>query len=105
MASRLVEQLLQRAAHPVSAAAAAEARGAAADDPRIASRDLRDAVALWEQAGRPLNALRTRLLLAGSLLDDEPTAAVEVLEEAVAEAEELDVPHLTEAAKVELSRA
>ncbi len=104
-ASQLVEQLLQRAAHPVSAAAAAEARGAAADDPGVAIRDLRDAMALWEHAGRPLNALRARLFLARSLLDDEPTAAVEVLEEAVAEAEVLDVPHLTKAAKAELSRA
>ncbi len=105
VASRSVEELRERAAHPVSNAAAAEARGAAADDAGAASHDLRDAVVLWEQAGRPLNALRTRLLLARLLPDDEPKAVAQVLEEAVVEAEGLDVPHLAEAAKAGLSQA
>lgn len=104
-ASDVVEQLLQRATHPVSVAAAAEARGAAADDAGVASRELREATLLWERAGRPLNVIRSRLLLSRSLWDHEPTAAVEVLEEAVAEAERLDVPHLAIAARTELSRA
>jgi adenylate cyclase len=104
-ASEMVEQLLQRAAHPVSVAAAAEARGAAADNAGFASSELREATVLWEQAGRPLNGIRTRLLLSRSLRGDDSTAAMEVLEEAVVAAEQLDVPHLAAAARVELSRA
>ena len=101
----MVDQLLKRAAHPVSVAAATEARGAAADDDDVAGRELRAAAVLWERAGRPLNVIRTRLLLARSLRDGEPAAAVDVLEEAAAEAEQLDVPHLAEAARAELARA
>jgi len=102
-ACEAVEQLLQRAPHPVSAAAATEARGAAADDDAVASRELREATVLWDRAGRPLNAIRARLLLSRSLWQAEPSAAVEVLEEAAAEAEGLGVPHLAAAARTELS--
>ena len=98
-----MEKLVERAAHPVSLAAAAEARGAGADDAGDASRELRAAVAAWERAGRPLNAIRTRLLLARSLRTGEPTATLEVLEEALAEAERLGVPHLAAAAGAELA--
>ena len=102
-AAAAIEELVGGAAHPVSVAAATEARGAAAGDPAAAGRELREAAGLWEQAGRPLNAIRTRLLLSRSLWEGEPTAAVEVLEEAIAAAEQLDVPHFAATARSELS--
>jgi class 3 adenylate cyclase/tetratricopeptide (TPR) repeat protein len=98
-----VEELVGGATHPISAAAATEARGAAAGDATAAEQALREAAGLWEQAGRPLNAIRTRLLLSRSLRGSEPAAAVEVLEEAIAAAERLDVPHLAATAGRELS--
>ena len=104
-ASELTGQLLSRATNPVSRAAATEARGATAEDATAGSDELREAAALWERAGRPLNAIRTRLLLSRRLLEDEPASAIKVLEEAVAEAERLQVPHLAAAARAELARA
>ena len=102
-AAAAIEELVGGAAHPVSVAAATEARGAAAADPDAAGRELREAAGLWEQAGRPLNAIRTRLLLSRSLWESEPAAAVEILEEAIAAAERLDVPHFAATARSELS--
>ena len=94
-----IEKLLQRAAQPVGVAAAAEARGAAAADTEAAVDALREAVDLWEQADRPLNAIRARLLLAGALSETDPPGAAAVFDEAAAAAERLDVPHLAEAAR------
>jgi len=49
-----------------------------------------------------LIVIRTRLLLSRSLREDDPAAAVEVLEEAVSGAERMEVPHLAGAARTEL---
>ena len=98
-ASEIVAELQQRAANPVSTAAAVEARGAAAFGTSRAAGELREAIALWDQAGRPLDAIRVRVLLSRSLLKDEPTAAREVAEEAAMEAERLDVLHLAVTAR------
>ncbi len=98
-ASEIVAELQQRAANPVSTAAAVEARGAAAFGTARAAGELREAIALWDQAGRPLDAIRVRVLLSRSLLKDEPTAAREVAEEAAIQAERLDVLHLAVTAR------
>ena len=98
-ASEIVAGLLQRAANPASTAAAAEARGAAAFGTADAAGELRDAIALWERAGRPLDAIRARALLSRSLAKDSPAAAREVAEEAAKESERLGVSHLVEAAR------
>ena len=100
-----VDQLLQRATHPVGVAATTEARGAASEDSGAAIEALREAAAKWAEAGRPLNAIRARLLLSRSLRDGDAAAANEVLGEAAAEAERLEVPHLAAAARAELARA
>ena len=98
-ASEIVAELQQRAANPVSTAAAVEARGAAAFGTAQAAGELREAIAVWDQAGRPLDAIRVRVLLSRSLLKDEPTAAREVAEEAAIQAERLGVLHLAVTAR------
>ena len=100
-----IDRLLERATQPVGVAAAAEARGAAADDPESAVSALREAVGHWEQADRPLNAIRARLLLARALREADPEAAAAVSEEAAAIADRLDVPHLATAARTGLPQA
>jgi len=98
-AAEIVGELLQRAANPVSTAAAAEARGAGAFGTAQAVVSLREAIALWEQAGRPLNAIRVRMLLARSLMGNGSAAAREVAEEAAKESERLEISHLAVAAR------
>jgi hypothetical protein len=75
-------------------AAATEARGVTEGDPLASARMLREAVERWEDAGRPLNAVRARLLLAKSLEASDPAASAEALGDAAAAAEVLGVPHL-----------
>ncbi len=98
-ASENVAELLRRAANPVSTAAAAEARGAAAFETAEAERELREAIVLWERAGRPLDAIRVRLLLSRSLMRADAAAGRQVAEEAARESERLGVPHLAVAAR------
>ena len=98
-ASKIVAELLGRAANPVSTAAAAEARGAAAFETAAATREMREAIALWERAGRPVDSIRVRLLLSRSLMRDAAAAAGEVAEEAARESERLGVPHLAVTAR------
>jgi tetratricopeptide (TPR) repeat protein len=93
-AAEIVGERQQRAANPVSAAAAAEARGAADFETPRAAQELREAIALWERAGRPLNAIRVRVLLSRSLMEDEPAAAREVAEAAAKDSERLEISHL-----------
>ena len=66
--------------------------------------ELREAVALWEQAGRPLNAVRTRLLLARLLRGPASPRRRRGAGGGLAEAERLGVPHLAAAAGAELAR-
>ena len=84
--------------HPIAAAAAAEANGVASDD-GLAVEHLRDAAEGWERAGRPLDAIRARLLLAPVLGADDRTAADETLRRAASEAERVAVRHLAAAAR------
>jgi class 3 adenylate cyclase/tetratricopeptide (TPR) repeat protein len=98
-ASESVAELLQRAANPASTAAATEARGAAAFETSRAAGELSEAIALWEEAGRPLDAIRARVLLSRSLMKDAPAAAREMAEEAAKESERVGVSHLAVAAR------
>jgi tetratricopeptide (TPR) repeat protein len=90
--------------HPIAKAAAAEANGLAADDGE-ATEHLRGAVAGWERAGRPLDAIRARLLLAPVLAADDGEAAAETLRRAAAEADRVAVHHLAAAARSQLDRS
>ncbi|MEO7198447.1 MAG: tetratricopeptide repeat protein, partial [Solirubrobacterales bacterium] len=98
-AAEQVERLGSRGGHPVGKAAAAEARGAVLEDPEGATSELRTAATEWEDAGRPLNALRTRLLCAQRLSEKSPAAAAEELGEIATAAGRLEVPHLAAAAR------
>ena len=90
--------------HPIAAAAAAEANGVASDD-GSAVEHLRDAAEGWERAGRPLDAIRARLLLAPALAADDAEAAAETLRRAASEADRVDVPHLAAAARSQLAKS
>ncbi len=94
-----IEALLKRASSPVAQAAAATAAAAVIEDGRAAADGLRTAAQLWEQAGRPVNGVRARLVLARRLITVDRTAANEELAEAATLAERLDVPHLATAAR------
>ena len=98
-AAEAAEALVGRASSPVARAAAATATAAVIADGRAAADGLQDAAQLWERAGRPLNAIRTRLVLARRLAPVDPGAANEAFAEAGALAEALDVPHLADAAR------
>ena len=65
-AAGVEEQLAGLPPNPIAKAAAAEASGVAWAD-GAAAEYLRDAVEGWERAGRPLDAIRARLLLAPAL--------------------------------------
>ena len=99
-----VEALLERASSPVARAAAATAAAAVITDGQDAADGLREAALLWEQAGRPVNGVRARLVLASRLATVDPGAAIEVLAEAGALAERLDVLHLAAAAREAAAR-
>ena len=92
-----VRALLERAPSPVAQAAAATAAAAVVTDGRAAADGLRSAAQLWERAGRPVNGVRARLVLVRRLSAVDRAAADEVLAEASALAERLDVPHLAAA--------
>jgi adenylate cyclase len=89
--------------NPIAEAAAAEAIGVAGDD-GAAPAHLRDAVEGWERAGRPLDAIRARLLLAPALGADDVGAAAETLRRATSEADRIAVEHLAAAARSQLAR-
>jgi tetratricopeptide (TPR) repeat protein len=98
------EALVGRASSPVARAAAATASAAVNPDARAAADGLREAAQLWERAGRPLNGVRVRLVLAHLLAEVDPGAASEALAEACALAKRLDVPHLAATARIGLPR-
>jgi tetratricopeptide (TPR) repeat protein len=100
-------KLSERLHYPIGRAAALEAQGAAADDPRAGAAMLGEAELAWDELERPLEAARCRLLagqkLAGLLgtgsAPADPERARELLEAAAELIEELGVPHLAEKAR------
>ena len=93
-AAESAAELLAGASDPVGVAAATEARGVTGADASASAQVLGEAVERWEEAGRPLNAIRARLVLAGALAAADPAASAEIRAEATAAAERLGVPHL-----------
>jgi tetratricopeptide (TPR) repeat protein len=90
--------LAERLHYPVGQAAALQARGATAEDPREGARLLGDARELWKGLSRPLDAATCELLIGRVLKDVDPQAAVEALGTAGAEFKRLDVPHMAQRA-------
>jgi adenylate cyclase len=89
------------ATHPVGRAQLAESLAAAELEPGSAAEGFTEAIAAWEEAGRPLNAIRARMLLARALRRRDPAAAATLLEQAAAEADRHGVAHLDELARSE----
>ena len=102
MAASVDEQVGGLPPHPIAAAAAAEANGVVHDD-GVAAESLRNAAEGWERAGRPLDAIRARLLLAPALDGGDVAAADETLRRAASEADRVAVPHLAAAARSRLA--
>jgi class 3 adenylate cyclase/tetratricopeptide (TPR) repeat protein len=94
-ASELAESLH----YPVGNAAALEASGMAAADPKEGSDMLAEAARAWQALDRPLEAARSRLLAGRILLTADPERGREHLDAAAVEIERLGVPHLAERAR------
>jgi class 3 adenylate cyclase/tetratricopeptide (TPR) repeat protein len=86
--------LAERLHYPVGEAAALEARGATAADPREAAALLGMARERWLEIGRPLEAARCDLLTATVLRQTDPPLAREASERAAADYERLGVAHM-----------
>ncbi len=97
-AAREATELAERLHYPIGRAAALEARGVCADDPREGAALLDEAAAAWTALDRPLEAARSRLLAGQALVTAAPAEARERLEAAAEEIELLGVHHLSERA-------
>ena len=90
--------LADRLHYPVGRASALEAVGATAEDPVEGAKLLREARALWEELGRPLEAARCEVLAGRALLEHDPTEARAAVEAATATLTRLETPALVERA-------
>ena len=91
-------ELSERVRYPVGEAAAIEAAGVAGPLPG-ALADLKSAREAWQLLGRPLEAARCELFLGQRLLESDRDAAVQSLELAAGEYDELGVAHLAARAR------
>ena len=71
-AAREAAELAERLHYPIGRAAALEARGVCADDPREGAELLAEAAAAWTALDRPLEAARSRLLAGQTLVGGDP---------------------------------
>ena len=69
------------------------------EDPRVGAAMLDEAAAAWIELERPLEAARSRLLAGQVLVQVDPQAAGERLEEAAKELDRLGVAHLSQRAR------
>ena len=92
-------ELAERLHYPIGRAAALEARGMCASDPREGAELLHEAAAAWSELDRPLEAARSRLLAGRTLVAVEPVEGRRLLNEAAEEIERLGVRHLSERAR------
>ena len=97
-AAREATELAERLHYPIGRAAALEARGVCATEPREGAALLDEAAAAWTALDRPLEAARSRLLAGQALVSAAPAEARERLEAAAEEIELLGVHHLSERA-------
>jgi tetratricopeptide (TPR) repeat protein len=98
-AAREAAELAERLHYPIGRAAALEARGVCAEDPREGAALLHEAAAAWGELDRPLEAARAGLLAGQALTGVEPERARSLLEAAAEEIERLGVGHLAERAR------
>jgi tetratricopeptide (TPR) repeat protein len=98
-AAREAAELAERLHYPIGRAAALEARGVCADDPREGTALLHEAAEAWAELDRPLEAARSRLLAGQTLVAVDPAEGRRLLGEAAEETERLGVRHLSERAR------
>jgi class 3 adenylate cyclase/predicted ATPase len=98
-AAREAAELAERLHYPIGRAAALEARGVCAGDPREGAELLDEAARAWTELDRPLEAARSRLLAGQRLMEVEPSEGRRLLEEAAEEIDRLGVHHLSERAR------
>jgi class 3 adenylate cyclase/tetratricopeptide (TPR) repeat protein len=98
-AAREAAELAERLHYPIGRAAALEARGVCAADPREGAALLHEAAAAWAELDRPLEAARSRLLAGQTLVAVDPVEGRRLLGEAAEEIERLGVRHLSERAR------
>jgi class 3 adenylate cyclase/predicted ATPase len=98
-AAQEAAELAERLHYPIGRAAALEARGVCASDPREGVALLNEAATTWTELDRPLEAARSRLLAGQTLVDVDPVEGRRLLEEAAQEIERLGVSHLSERAR------
>jgi class 3 adenylate cyclase/tetratricopeptide (TPR) repeat protein len=98
-AAREASELAERFHYPIGRAAALEARGVTAEDPREGADLLLESAKAFTELERPLEAARSRLLAGQALARAEPEEGRRLLEEAAAELDRLGVRHLSERAR------
>jgi adenylate cyclase len=98
-AAREAAELAERLHYPIGRAAALEARGVCASDPREGAELLHDAARAWTELDRPLEAARSRLLAGQTLMTVDAEEGRRLLGEAAEEIERLGVRHLSERAR------
>jgi tetratricopeptide (TPR) repeat protein len=91
-------ELAERVHYPVGEAAALEASGAVGELP-AALDDLERAREAWQRLERPLEAARCQLLLGQRGLEHDRSAALEALDRAALEYDQLGVAHLAARAR------
>jgi hypothetical protein len=98
-AAREASELAERLHYPIGRAAALEAEGVCADDPRTGSDLLRQAAEAWSELDRPLEAARARLLAGQVMAGVDAQRGRELLVDAADEIERLGVAHLSQRAR------
>jgi predicted ATPase/class 3 adenylate cyclase len=98
-AAQEAAELADRLHYPIGRAAALEARGVCASDPREGVELLHEAGRAWAELDRPLEAARSQLLAGQTMVQVDPTEGRRLLGEAADEIERLGVRHLSERAR------
>jgi class 3 adenylate cyclase/tetratricopeptide (TPR) repeat protein len=98
-AAQEAAELAERLHYPIGRAAALEARGVCASDPREGVELLHEAAGAWGELDRPLEAARSRLLAGQTMMGADPAEGRRLLGEAAAEIDRLGVRHLSERAR------
>jgi class 3 adenylate cyclase/tetratricopeptide (TPR) repeat protein len=98
-AAQEAAELAERLHYPIGRAAALEARGMCASDPREGVALLKEAAAAWAELDRPLEAARSQLLAGQTMVEVDVAEGRRMLGEAAGEIERLGVSHLSERAR------
>jgi class 3 adenylate cyclase/predicted ATPase len=98
-AAQEASELAERLHYPIGRAAALEAQGVCADDPRSGAVLLAEAADAWAELDRPLEAARARLLAGQVLVAADAERGRAMLVDAAEEIEHLGVRHLSERAR------